>query len=188
MLAGDLNLPEIPFNLLPNVRARSKWPVKMFHNLTPQYEGPKLTPRILGSFSRSPFFFLNLIAFSTHKLVDRLQPRRKLSRKLAYTVFPSANALKVAVFRRLNRQKSKIFRRTSLFNLGMRRFNAKKHRTLLRPNNRLSLPNAATMYTAGLYNGGAGWLGSFLFRTTAFRPYKGPRVRRVRFKPGYGRI
>lgn len=92
-----------------------------------------LNPTVANYFIRSPFFFLQLTNVSPRGILDRLRPRQKLTRHPIYSVFPSANAIKVFIFRRFNKQKTKAARRTSFFNNVTRHLPSNRHRLKNRP-------------------------------------------------------
>lgn len=147
-----------------------------------------LSPGAATYFSHSPFFFLQLLNLSLGSLLDRAQPRKQLARHLTYSVFPSANSIKVAIFRRFNRQKIQATKRASLLTTLTRRRSLKRHKLKNRPHVH-SKPKLALLPTrATLFDASVRWSHSFLFRARSFSQYQGPRVRRIRFKPGYNRI
>ena len=148
-----------------------------------------VSPNYSLHFGRSPFFFLNRLVLRT-KLTDLLSSVKSLRSKAKYLVFPDANDLKTSVFRRLNRQKN-VFHARFL--------SASAARLSLSPNSMVkgqyipgltSTPTVANGVDAAQFAAVArrsAKLTSFL-SDHKVGGYKVPRIRRIRFKPGYGRI
>ena len=163
-----------------------------------------ISPSHSNRFSRSLFFFTVSTVSRMTDILPRGSFRPKMRRSsIRFLVFPDANAFKVAVFRRLNRQKLLTNARFDAFNAISRTgATSAHHKTTLDHNKREFLSNQPINYSrlrwsfansAGLrMNTDKGWkLNAFrLARTPLCTNNSRPdvRIRRIRFKPGYGRI
>jgi len=143
----------------------------------------KVRPLYTTSFTRSLFFFYNLFNLRNLNTYDLVTAGNDLHSRFTFNVFPTANDLKVSIFRRLNHQK------------------------LLAQSRILTLNSKSLFYKNTIYNQPpftwplkVGQHSFFRANTTnnsnyramlsSFNPSnrKNVRIRRVRFKPGYGRI
>ena len=158
---------------------------------------PKFYPKYSFTFSSSPFFFVNysLIALTrTSDVVELVNPRKSYP---TYLVFPDSDSVKATIFRRLNRQKSLFQNRRELLTTFYKRYNKRKSQGFLLSTPRgiltkdlsssfsglqrssLLIGNDTPLYSIHRLNG--------LMRRERL-PSVTPRIRRIRFKPGYGRI
>lgn len=147
----------------------------------------RMTPTHSQSFRRSPFFF-------TIPLLTRISdsfptPRRRLRSSIRYLVFPDANSFKTAVFRRLNKQKLLAHSRTRVLNS----LTTLKHFGKVNFNRRFFKPITGKDKLNWRFSTTTTELTSNLKYSNFFRQYPywyKPRskIRRIRFKPGYGRI
>lgn len=158
---------------------------------------PNFYPKYTFTFTSSPFFFLNysLIALTrTSDVVELVNPRRSHA---TYLVFPDSDSVKATIFRRLNRQKSLFQNRRELLTTFYKRYNKKKSQGFLLNSPQgilttnlsssfsglqrspLFIGNDTPLYSIHRLNG--------LMRRERL-PSVTPRIRRIRFKPGYGRI
>ena len=173
---------------------------KKLSTMLPQHKGAKyayvekinthlLKPRTSYGFARSPFFFFKLFTNVDTKLGKMLSYANPWDRsKIKYLVFPKANDIKTKVFRRLNKQKllfQSRFLQSSFF----------KHR----PNSHISRRKMRRKVTFGAIptyiEMGLGYttllnqLPSVRYGLKFYRKEnKNLRIRRIRFKPGYGRL
>lgn len=151
-----------------------------------------LQPYHSSSFLRSPFFFLTHIRINSSLRNDILSSTKSFSGSSDFLVFPDTNATKVSIFRRLNRQKF-------LFSA---RFNALNRLSLFR-NTRSQFgsdPKRPGAYlphldggdrvevAASLASWGKNWILRNVFERELAPGTRTIRIRRIRFKPGYGRI
>ena len=142
-------------------------------------------------FTTSPFFFLHYIISVPKGLSDTSQVLKSTSQSKQFTVFPDSDAIKASVFRYVNRQKSLLQSRRHFY-----KSFAKRH--LYRPT-RLLKSNLLTTSASRVRSQ------NFLFSGLPRSPYWTRlknlhllprrvrnsainRIRRIRFKPGYGRI
>ena len=188
---GALTLSTVAVDLVIRTPFVSSSPLT---NLTPLLTkfalkcAPKvwIAPTHSHSFRRSPFFFtIPLLARATDSFPT---PRRQLKSSIKYLVFPDANAFKTAVFRRLNRQKLLSHSRTRVLNslTTLRKFDKVNF------NERFFKPfaNRAKLHWHFL---SVSELTDNVEISNTFRQYPSiyvprSRIRRIRFKPGYGRI
>ena len=153
-----------------------------------------LKPGTLTSFSRTPFFFLELINSSLTNAAQLVQPTRALVKSARYVVFQTANSIKINIFRRLMAQKLSSD------------LKIKAMRSLIRTKTVKSKKNVlSAVYTKygivsqnhnfhsffksrPMINAGNPWF-SFSFQTSRLvNVSTAPRIKRIRFKPGYSRI
>jgi len=143
----------------------------------------KIRPLYASSFTRSPFFFYNLFNLRNLNTYDLVIASNDLRSRFSSNVFPTANDLKVSIFRRLNHQKllaqsriltlnsKSLFYKNALYGQSLFTWPLKVNQNSFSRINTTNNLNYRTM------------LNSFdpSNKTTV-------RIRRVRFKPGYGRI
>ena len=158
---------------------------------------PRFYPRYTFTFSASPFFFLNYSLISLTRTSDVVEVVNPRSSQPTYLVFPDSDSVKATIFRRLNRQKSLFQNRRELLTTFYKRYNKKKSQGFL-----LSGPQGIlTQNLASSFSGlqrsplfigndtplyGIHRLNGLMRRERL--PSVTPRIRRIRFKPGYGRI
>lgn len=158
---------------------------------------PRFSPKYTFTFSSSPFFFLNYTLTSLTRTSDVLNAVNPHRSQPTYLVFPDSDSVKATIFRRLNRQKSLFQSRRELLTTFFKRYNKKKsqgfllstHQGILTQNfssgfsglqrSPLFIGNDTPLYGIHRLNG--------LMRRERL-PSITPRIRRIRFKPGYGRI
>lgn len=168
-------LPQFrPYHVAPLSRKLKTLAFKPFFSLT---------------FHRTIFFFTQLINRSNSLVSDLITPNASRQNLYRYNVFPDANALKVQIFRYIRRQKT-------LFNSRIMRFNALKKRKLRTDKhfnskliNYLDLDYSQfssthrnqqpLRYLSKLHS---------TLRSQYKMKNENIRIKRVRFKPGYGRI
>ena len=142
-------------------------------------------------FVTSPFFFLNYIAALPVGLSDSLRSPKLITKTRSFTVFPDSDSIKALFFRYVNRQKSLAQSRKSFYRAFSKR-RPYRSTKLLKSNVRLFNIN------------NKGYSDKFTktsVRTTNWVRLKKlhllprriknsviSRIRRIRFKPGYGRI
>lgn len=148
----------------------------------------KIYPSYSPDFVRTPFFFMRLFSLRNPYLTDLVSIKKRLRSRFSYLVFPEANDIKVAIFRRLNRQK--FLAQSRMFALNTRvhaRPPYRFHNNVIRKGASLwpfRLRRSKAILSGDTeYSKTRGALGRFL-RV----PKKSLRIRRIRFKPGYGRI
>ena len=183
-----------PLELSPVAVKRLPLFLKNNHNslgqTTPCDDSIFIVPTHSKLFRRSLFFFVNLLIRPSTVQLDLMTSTSQVNPVLNYNVFPDANHIKVAAFRRLGKQKSLYDARTTLFNA----FEIPKFYKDFMPTTESK--SILKGYTSSLQ---ALWRKQTLPRHRTPTPYtnihllsrKEPqllKVQRVRFKPGYGRI
>ena len=150
----------------------------------------RLTPTHSRTFRRSLFFFLNLLVSVTPSSLDLVASRLSFKPAFRCRVFPDANLIKVAVFRRLNKQKFLFRSRELLFNdptaiTSYRDYSRKKLSSsrIMSPRNPLLASYAQTTLASKQTH-----LAYMRMHELERRKPKKVKIQRVRFKPGYGRI
>lgn len=144
-----------------------------------------IEPLTTSQFTRSPLFFVNLTPLKT-QLTDVLFSIESLRQTPSYLVFPDANDLKVSIFRRLNEQKSffnsRAFKRLTLEGSTpdkLKPVSSIKHYDFqIKPYFKPITEESFTF--KALLNTHSSKVSTF--------PYVNPKIKRIRFKPGYGRI
>lgn len=162
--------------------------LKKSHNIRTRFNNydPSFTPTSALTFQRSPFFFLNFYSLIRDPFMDVFSASRDLKPRTGYVVFPDANSIKVTVFRRLNRQKFLAQSRSQTTLSVVRKIsNDTKIRTKQVP---LPSGELVTKTDGPNMQFAKSWSSYRLFQDIYSGIYKEPRIRRIRFKPGYGRI
>ena len=142
-------------------------------------------------FTTSPFFFLNYIISIPKNLSDTSQVLKSGHRAKQFTVFPDSDAIKASFFRYVNRQKSLLQSRKHFYKSFASRHRYKPTR-LLKSN--LSKTNSFRVRAQdSLFSGlprSPYWerLKNIHLLPRRVRNSAINRIRRIRFKPGYGRI
>ena len=150
-----------------------------------------LEPSYSPLFTLSPFGFLGYVLTSPAKIMDILRSTVNYSPTVNYLVFPDANAVKTSIFRRLNRQKFLSSARSSLFHRStISGTSARFVRNSSYWPNALSgtSNNRTDITTATSLSFTKNWTVRKHSELTAPAVNKSPRIRRIRFKPGYYRI
>lgn len=166
------------------------------HNSTirqTEHDRSVLTLKPLHSylFTTSPFGFLGFIRSSSSKIIDLAQSTLDFSTDFKYTVFPDANMLKSSVFRRLNRQRFLLQSRMKLLHKFEIPSPSRRRRYEIFSTNPSStnptafkvFPTLNPQLTVTRNSHFRNYLKSFHPATR-----RSPRIRRIRFKPGYYRI
>ena len=144
-----------------------------------------IEPLTTSQFTRSPLFFINLTPLKT-QLTDVLFSIESLRQTPSYLVFPDANDLKVSIFRRLNEQKS-FFTSRTLKKITLEGSTPDKLKSVSYTKHYdFQIKSYFKPITER----------SFTFKTllsthsskVSMFPYVNPKIKRIRFKPGYGRI
>jgi len=146
-------------------------------------------PNYSQHFSRSPFFFVNRSVLRS-RLTDLMVNIKKLRPSPKYLVFPDANDLKTSIFRRLHRQKI-IFNNRFLVASSKRALDHpnslfRAFKSSVSPNTESVGQGTTAAQFAGLATGSIALSNLFAHHTNGV--FREPRIRRIRFKPGYGRI
>ncbi len=148
----------------------------------------KIPALYTSGFTRSIFFFYNLFSLRNSQISDLISIDDDSHSSFKFTVFPSANDLKISIFRRLNRQKllsqSRMLTLNSVVGMKSRVPSYEKlieNKTIIKQ----------TPFNIGRYTGVNA--SSNLNYVTLLGNYKpsgneATRIRRIRFKPGYNRI
>ena len=150
-----------------------------------------LKPSYSPLFTLSPFGFLGYILTSTSKIMDILRSTVTYSPTVNYLVFPDANAVKTSIFRRLNRQKFLSSARASLYHQSTAVSTPSRFiiNSSYWPKSSPGTPSRHTSITTGT---SLSFTKDWGFRkfTESMTPAvnRTPRIRRIRFKPGYQRI
>ena len=150
-----------------------------------------LEPSYSPLFALSPFGFLGYILTSPLKIMDVLRSTVNYSPSVNYLVFPDANAVKTSIFRRLNRQKFLSSARSSLYHQSV--VGGTSTRFVQGSSYWPSAPSIPTnrrtkITTAATLSFTKNWTTRRLIESIAPPANKSPRIRRIRFKPGYNRI
>ena len=146
-----------------------------------------IAPRAGTHFIRSPFYFLYDLAPLRRPLGDLLSTEKFFTSSFNYLVFPDATAIKTAIFRRLNRQRFLAQRRARRVRalVPFSRKNLLQDRSWQSTTRR---PLAPSFSTASSLDFSRIWS----FRNALEKRVEGQRypmrIKRIRFKPGYGRI
>ena len=159
-------------------------------SLTHRAHTISISPSHSLRFKRTPFFFVNLLTTPSPSSLELLSSRQKFTPKFRHHLFPTANQLKTEIFRRLNRQKSLSHSRSLSFN---KPSPGRQYRSYMYPSRKASLTRSSAFSTLGSALRGESMMSSLddkLFRPGSLvKPIKGSvHIKRVRFKPGYGRI
>lgn len=142
-------------------------------------------------FVASPFFFLNYLLVSPKVLSDSLRSLKAISRPKHFTVFPDSDSVKALFFRYVNRQKLLAQSRKSFYRTFFKRRSYRSTK-LLKSNVRLydatnkGYPNRFTKTSVRTTK----WVRLKRLHLLPRRVKNSVinRIRRIRFKPGYGRI
>jgi hypothetical protein len=78
----------------------------------------KVYPSYSPDFVRSPFFFFRLFSLRRPHVTDLVSAKKPLYRYFKCLVFPNGNDIKIAIFRRLNKQK--LLAQSRIFSLNAR--------------------------------------------------------------------
>lgn len=141
-----------------------------------------LKPSHSITFSRSMFFFTQLLSYPFESTIDVLAEALTLRVGYSYHIFPDANSIKVDAFRSLNNQKNLFKSRVECFNEAS--LNLSSSFSENSPYYRLHSSPSHTLNSA-----------KHFFRT--IYPLKSIdeyvqdeviHIKRIRFKPGYGRL
>jgi len=146
-----------------------------------------LRPSHSITFTRSPFFFIQFISSPFDARFDLvtgdLSVANSFHRK--YHIFPDANTLKVRAFRAINNKKKLLDSRVERFSEASLKFHSNASALLKSVAYPLSLPSSSAATATP----------SHFFKTifakklsNSYLPSENSSIRRVRFKPGYGRI
>ena len=177
-------------------------PESAYHPTMNLSEKVRFKPSSSLTFKRSPFFFVTRISTYLNGQQDYIAASSldsDLTNKLL--VFPDANKIKVAIFRQLNRQKTQfknifhsfhqLANRTTFFNQQQTQLTSDSYTTikyspylnnpgLVKPQGFSFLESLATSSKTFLKQRQRSLHSNFLSSE--------PRITRIRFKPGYGRI
>ena len=157
----------------------------------PEFSLPKvlqLHPLYTTHFIRSPFFFHSFLIPKRVKYADLLQVDYDVVPSTHYLVFPDVNDAKVAVFRRLNKQKllaqARFFAHRSLYPADP------ADSTALRPLPKITtrVPSPYPVKSSPALNWSDKTRIHNVFAAPIVSERSHVRIRRIRFKPGYGRI
>ena len=158
------------------------------------FQNHLLRPGTLNSFSKSPFFFLELLNSSLTNAPQLCQPNRVLVKPSRYVVFQTANSIKINIFRRLMGQKLSSDLKIKAMKSSIRSRTTKSKKTfssifytkfnlINRKHNLYSFFQPHSIADVG-----NPWL-SFNSKTVrSVSTSIAPRIKRIRFKPGYSRI
>ena len=155
----------------------------------------QLKPLYSFSFVSSPFSFLTHLLASTARTSDIIRATQSSVRYFKHLVFPDTDHVKASIFRRLNRQKMLFQARTRMTSVHYSTTPAGSRLSTLThpymgsvsPTSELNIGHVP--YPVGTF-GEARWM-FHTINTFVKRGRVGPvtpRIRRIRFKPGYGRI
>lgn len=189
MLRTAPQLPTLPILKLPLFKLVN---LKLTSNLAMDNSLNPTRLKIYSSygpdFVRSPFFFLKLFSLRNPYLTDLVAVKKRLRSRFTYLVFPDANDIKVAIFRRLNRQKFLAQSRMFTLNTITHVRSKYKFRSNLIRKGATAWPFRFRQNKA-ILNGDPTNLKTREVLTRFVRMRKrSVRIRRIRFKPGYGRI
>lgn len=177
-------------------------PTRLFYLLSsatpvlkePACQYPAIRPNYSWRFLTSPFSFIHYIATASFPSHDVVRMSRSASDLPSYLVFPDTDAVKASVFRRLNRQKLILQSRSTIHNAyAAQRARQPKLPPLFRGAHiaASSLSSSlSTKLTPHLTTLSKHWIRNasiHVFKRDVTRNVT-PRIRRIRFKPGYGRI
>ena len=142
-------------------------------------------------FVTSPFFFLNYITALPNGLSDSIRSTKLTSRLRNFTVFPDSDSVKALFFRYVNRQKALAQSRKSFYRAFVKRRSYRATK-LLKSNIRLFDVNSRG-YSNKLIKGKTKTTKWIRLKKLHILPRRVKnaainRIRRIRFKPGYGRI
>ena len=152
----------------------------------PQVQKLLLYPLHSPRFKMSVFFFTNLINPKEFNTLDLVKFSTKSASQLDYLVFPDANEIKTSVFRRLNKQRNLLQLRTER----LYHFNHKLRNTT-HVHSIANQPITELAYNferPKILNVASLWEKRYIFSTDYKKGIPTPRIRRIRFKPGYGRL
>ena len=144
-------------------------------------------------FTSSPFFFLNYITALPRGLSDSIRSSKSVPKTRNFTVFPDSDAIKALFFRYINRQKSLAQSRKSFYRAFLKRRSYRSTK-LLKSNIHLSyLNNNDNVYSNKLAKTSVRTTKWVRLKRLHLLPRRVKnsainRIRRIRFKPGYGRI
>ena len=145
-------------------------------------------------FIASPFSFLTHMLASTSATSDIVRATRATRRYFKHLVFPDVNTVRASVFRRLNRQKLLFQARTRMTSVHFAKKNSRsKLSPLLHPYTKVGPSDAPTPGFQDSHLAGS-FTNLWVYRKVSNLvrrervPLVTPRIRRIRFKPGYGRI
>ena len=147
-------------------------------------------------FVSSPFSFLNYIINERYWTTDLMRLGLSQNHYFNYLLFPDTDAIKAAIFRKLNNQKLLFQSRTRIHEL--------YSKTSENPNIQMKSSNACNILSMGSRQDNLNTLQKknsmqfshfffwkkFLRKLNISTNYRSPapHIRRIRFKPGYGRI
>ena len=145
-----------------------------------------LSPLYSLRFRTSMFFFTHLELISKNNVVDAIRTVTTHGPSLDYLVFPDANEIKSSIFRRLNTQRlllqDRMARRDQL-----RSYQRGKNQPTVYPFSPTPAHNLDTL-SSGISYTASRWLEKHFYARNHQKGDPTPRIRRIRFKPGYGRI
>ena len=156
---------------------------------------PRFSPKYSFAFVSSPFSFIHYTLVSLTHTSDVVRSKTKTYFK--NLVFPDADSVKASVFRRLNKQRSLLQNRARLTSLLFTKRDSRRR-------TKTSILASKSDCRHGLYESStASWKHNLIsslddtyrpihrinyLMRRRFRSPITPRIRRIRFKPGYGRI
>ena len=155
----------------------------------------QLKPLYSFSFVSSPFSFLTHLLASTARTSDIIRATQSSVKYFKHLVFPDTDHVKASIFRRLNRQKMLFQARTRMTSvhystpLVNSRLSTLTHPYMESVSSSSELNIGHVPHPVGAF-GDARWM-YHTINTFVKRGRVGPvtpRIRRIRFKPGYGRI
>ena len=155
----------------------------------------QLKPLYSFSFVSSPFSFLTHLLASTARTSDIIKSTQSSVKYFKHLVFPDTDHVKASIFRRLNRQKMLFQARTRMTSVhysstpANSRLSTLTHPFIDSPSPSSELNIGHVSHPVGTF-GDARWM-YHTINTFVKRGRVGPvtpRIRRIRFKPGYGRI
>ena len=155
----------------------------------------QLKPLYSFSFVSSPFSFLTHLLASTARTSDIIKATQSSVKYFKHLVFPDTDHVKASIFRRLNRQKMLFQARTRMTSVhysstpANSRLSTQTHPYMESVSSSSELNIGHVPHPVGTF-GGARWM-YHTINTFVKRGRVGPvtpRIRRIRFKPGYGRI
>lgn len=149
------------------------------------------TPSAGFRFLASPFYYLNFISSPLPGSTDLLKSLPSSTLKPSYTIFPDSDSIKALFFRRLNRQRL-LFQARKSFSAGgwvrLKNSLPQSSPTLILNGANSVIKGSGLNFSSLKFS--TQWISNLQLNLLRRRIGKSltPRIRRIRFKPGYNRI
>ena len=157
----------------------------------------KIRPRYSFSFTSSPFSFAHYVFSPLNHLTELMKSVQPTQAYFKSLVFPDSDSVKASVFRRLSKQRSLWQSRAQVTSNFFSNFNRARTKGIATQAKANSVPSGPSLIPSSLQtkfplvgrdNDFYNYTAINHLMPRKFRSPITPRIRRIRFKPGYGRM